>query len=134
MIHKISVKTNSRVEFQEITHKVADIVRESGVRSGVCYVFVPHTTAGVIVNEHADPSVAVDIEAQLDEMIPQNKVYRHLEGNSPAHIKATLVGTSQVLPIEDGHLVLGTWQGLFFAEFDGPRNRNVLVKIITDGS
>jgi secondary thiamine-phosphate synthase enzyme len=132
LIHKLSVKTSSRVEFQEITGQVEDIVRKSGVRSGVCHVFVPHTTAGLLVNEHADPSVVVDIAAQLDEMSPQNRSYRHLEGNSPAHIKAAIVGGSQTLFIEDGRLVLGTWQGLFFAEFDGPRSRSVLVKITAD--
>jgi secondary thiamine-phosphate synthase enzyme len=132
LIHKISVKTNSRVEFQEITGKVADIVRKSGVTSGVCHVFVPHTTAAVMVNEHADPSVVADIAAQLDKMAPQSGGYRHLEGNSPAHIKAALIGDSETLFIEDGRLVLGTWQGLFFAEFDGPRSRSVLVKIAAD--
>jgi secondary thiamine-phosphate synthase enzyme len=134
LIHKVGVKTGSRVEFREITDKVAEIVRESGVRSGVCHVFVPHTTAGVVVNEHADPSVVEDIEAQLEEIVPRDRPYRHLEGNSPAHIKASIIGSSQALFIEDGRLVLGTWQGLFFAEFDGPRSRSVLVKIIADGS
>ncbi len=133
MIHKIDIKTNAQVEFQEITAGVADIVRVSGVRNGICYVFVPHTTAGVMVNEHADPSVAGDIAAQLDKIVPEHGNYRHLEGNSPAHIKATIVGDSETLFIEDGKLVLGTWQGIFFCEFDGPRNRHVLVKIIAEG-
>jgi secondary thiamine-phosphate synthase enzyme len=132
LIQKFTVKTSSKVELQEITGKVADIVRESGVSSGVCYVFVPHTTAGVMVNEHADPSVVADITAQLDKMVPQHGGYRHLEGNSPAHVKAALIGGSVTLLIEDGRLVLGTWQGLFFAEFDGPRSRSVLVKITAD--
>ena len=134
MIHKIEIKTSSQVEFQEITVKVRDIVAESGIKSGVCYVFVPHTTAGVMVNEHADPSVVEDIAAQLDIMVPQHKSYRHLEGNSPAHIKAAIVGDSETLFIEDGKLVLGTWQGVFFCEFDGPRNRNVMVRIVPDKS
>jgi secondary thiamine-phosphate synthase enzyme len=134
LIHKIGVRTGARVEFQEITDEVSKIVRESGVKSGICHVFVPHTTAGLMVNEHADPSVVADIAAQLDEMVPQNRRYRHLEGNSPAHIKAAIVGGSQTLLIEDGRLVLGTWQGLFFAEFDGPRSRSVLVKITADGA
>ncbi|HUT68283.1 MAG TPA: secondary thiamine-phosphate synthase enzyme YjbQ [Dehalococcoidales bacterium] len=132
MIHKIEIKTSSQVEFQEITVKVRDIVAESGIKSGVCYVFVPHTTAGVMVNEHADPSVVEDIAAQLDVMVPRHKSYRHLEGNSPAHIKAAIVGDSETLFIEDGKLVLGTWQGVFFCEFDGPRNRNVMVRIVPD--
>jgi secondary thiamine-phosphate synthase enzyme len=132
LIQKISVRTGARVEFQEITGEILKIVRESGVKGGVCHIFVPHTTAGLLVNEHADPSVVADIAAQLDEMVPRNRSYRHLEGNSPAHIKAALVGGSLTLFIEDGRLVLGTWQGIFFAEFDGPRSRSVLVKIAVD--
>jgi len=120
------------VEFQEITRKVRDIVVTSGVQSGVCYLFVPHTTAGVTVNEHADPSVAEDIMAQLETMAPQNGNYRHMEGNAPAHIKASLMGSSKSLLIEDGKIVLGTWQGIFFCEFDGPRNRTLLIKIMPD--
>ncbi len=134
MIYTVDIKTNSRVEFQEITSKVRDILGRSGIKSGVCHVFVPHTTAGIMVNEHADPSVVEDIAAQLEEMVPQHKNYRHLEGNSPAHIKASLVGNSQALFIEEGRLVLGTWQGIFFCEFDGPRNRHILVKIVADGT
>ncbi len=132
MIKRIEIKTRSRVEFQEVTMKVRDVVGESGIRSGVCYLFVPHTTAGVIVNEHADPSVVEDIAAQLEAMVPQHGNYRHLEGNAPAHIKASLVGSSEALLIEDGKIVLGTWQGIFFCEFDGPRNRTLLVKIMPD--
>ncbi len=132
MIHKVDITTSSKVEFQEITAKVRDIVGGSGVRKGACHVFVPHTTAGVVVNEHADPSVVEDIAAQLDKMVPESRDYRHLEGNSPAHIKATIIGDSETLFIEDGRLVLGTWQGIFFCEFDGPRNRHVLVKIIAE--
>ncbi len=132
MINKVDIKTSSKVEFQEITAKVRDIVGGSGVKSGICYVFVPHTTAGVMVNEHADPSVVEDIAAQLDKMVPEHGNYRHLEGNSPAHIKVTIVGDSETLFIEDGSLALGTWQGIFFCEFDGPRNRHVLVKIVPD--
>lgn len=130
MIYKVDIKTNSRVEFQEITGKIRDIVGRSGVKSGICHVFVPHTTAGIMVNEHADPSVVEDIAAQLEVMVPQHRNYQHLEGNSPAHIKASLIGSSQTLFIEDGKLVLGTWQGIFFGEFDGPRNRRVLVRIV----
>lgn len=132
MIHKVDIKTHSRVDFQDITVRVGDIVEASGVKSGICYVFVPHTTAGVMVNEHADPSVVEDIAAQLEVMVPQHQNYRHLEGNSPAHIKATIVGDSETLFIEDGRLVLGTWQGIFFCEFDGPRSRHLLVKVVPD--
>jgi secondary thiamine-phosphate synthase enzyme len=107
-------------------------VEASGVKSGVCHIFVPHTTAAILVNEHADPSVVGDIDAQLEIMAPQHKNYRHVEGNSPAHIKASLLGDSRTLFIEDGKLVLGTWQGIFFCEFDGPRNRSVLVKVLAD--
>lgn len=132
MIHKVDIKTQARVEFQDVTARVRGIVAESGVKSGICYVFVPHTTAGVTVNEHADPSVVEDIAAQLDKMVPQHQNYRHREGNSPAHIKAAIIGDSETLFIENGKLVLGTWQGIFFSEFDGPRNRNMLVKIVPD--
>lgn len=132
MIHKVDIKTKLRVEFQDITLKVRDTIGASGVKSGVCYLYVPHTTAGVIVNEHADPSVVEDIAAQLEVMVPQHRNYRHLEGNAPAHIKASMVGSSEILFIEDGKIVLGTWQGIFFCEFDGPRNRHLLIKIVSD--
>ncbi len=132
MLSKIEIKTRSRVEFQDITARVRDIVATSRVRNGLCYLFVPHTTAGIMVNEHADPAVVEDIAAQLDVVAPQTKNYRHIEGNSPAHIKAGLVGDSRTFFIEDGELVLGTWQGIFFGEFDGPRSRSVLVKITAD--
>jgi secondary thiamine-phosphate synthase enzyme len=133
MISKVDIETHSREEFQDITRTVREIVGESGVASGICYIFVPHTTAGVTVNEHADPSVVEDIIAQLDKMVPQHGSYRHLEGNSPAHIKASLMGDSEALFIEDGKIVLGTWQGIFFCEFDGPRSRHLLVKIVAEG-
>ena len=132
MGYRVDIKTKSKVEFQDITPEVKDIVGSSGVQSGICHIFVPHTTAGVTVNEHADPSVTEDIAAQLEALVPQNNNYRHLEGNAPAHIKASLMGSSQALFIEDGKLVLGTWQGIFFCEFDGPRNRTLLIKIMPD--
>lgn len=130
-MHRISISTKSRVDFPDITATVTEAVRSSGIQSGICYLFVPHTTAGITVNEHADPSVVDDIEVQLEEMVPQHRNYRHLEGNAPAHIKASLVGNSLAVPVDGGRLVLGTWQGIFFCEFDGPRQRNLLVKIIT---
>ena len=129
---KLDVKTNARVELQDITRRIVDIVSESGVKSGTCYLFSMHTTAGITINEHADPDVVDDIVEQLGVMVPQHNRYRHREGNSPAHIKASLMGDSKTLLIENGHLVLGTWQGIFFCEFDGPRNRTVMVKIIAD--
>jgi secondary thiamine-phosphate synthase enzyme len=134
VLYRLSVRTGGRVEFQDITGTVRDTVLSSGVKSGVCHVFVPHTTAGVTINEHANPSVVQDIAAQLDKMVPQHNRYRHLEGNSPAHIKASLMGSSQTLFIEDGRPVLGTWQGVFFCEFDGPRNRSLLIEIVPDGA
>lgn len=132
MLHRINIKTRSRVDFQDITLKVRDVVESSGIQSGVCYVSVPHTTAGITVNEHADPSVAQDIAAQLELLVPQHTNYRHIEGNAPAHIKASLVGNSETLVVENGKLVLGTWQGIFFCEFDGPRNRTMFIKIMPD--
>ena len=132
MIHRISIRTRSRVDFQDITPKVQEVVASSGIESGVCHIFVPHTTAAITVNEHADPSVVEDIAAQLELVAPQHHNYRHLEGNAPAHIKASLVGDSETLLVEGGKLLLGTWQGIFFCEFDGPRNRTMLVKIIPD--
>ena len=132
MIHTIDINTKAKVEFVDITNEVQRVVQSSSVERGVCYIFVPHTTAAVIVNEHADPSVVQDIAAQLDAIIPQHSGYRHREGNSPAHIKASLLGNSETLLIESGKLVLGTWQGIFFCEFDGPRSRNMLIKLASD--
>jgi len=131
-MYRINLQTTAKVELQDITRKVEEILTGSGVENGVCYVFVPHTTAGITINEHADPSVVEDITDRLDTIVPQHTNYRHSEGNSPAHIKATIMGNSQVLLIENGKLVLGTWQGIFFCEFDGPRNRSVIIKTILD--
>ena len=132
MVIRLKVTTRTKVEFQDITSQVQEAISVSGVTNGVCYVFVPHTTAGITINEHADPSVVMDISEQLNLMIPQHGDYRHLEGNAPAHIKASVVGSSELLFIESGRLLLGTWQGLFFCEFDGPRQRTVFVKILAD--
>jgi len=132
LLTRLKVSTRSRVEFQDITPEVQRVVTSSGVAEGLCHVFIPHTTAGITINEHADPSVVADISEQLGHMVPQQGSYRHLEGNAPAHIKASLVGNSQMLLIEGGRLLLGTWQGLFFCEFDGPRQRTVLVKVVAD--
>ena len=133
-MYKVSVRTRSRVDFQNVTQQIQEMVKSSSVESGVCYVLVPHTTVGITVNEHADPCVVEDIAAQLEAMVPQHSNYRHLEGNAPAHIKATLVGNSETLLVESGKLVLGTWQGIFLCEFDGPRDRTMLVKIMPDRS
>ncbi len=134
MIARFSVPTRSKVELQDISSQVKEIVQSSGVSEGVCHVFVPHTTAGVITNENADPDVARDILTQLETMVPIQGNYRHREGNAPAHVKASLVGCSQILLIEDGRPVLGTWQGVFLCEFDGPRRRTVIVQVLPNGS
>jgi len=134
MLKKIEIKTRSRVEFRDVTALIQDVVAGSNVRNGLCHVFVPHTTAGLLVNEHADPAVVEDIAAQLETMVPQHKNYHHTEGNSPAHIKAGLLGDSRTFFVEGGRLVLGTWQGIFFAEFDGPRSRSLLVKVTSDNA
>ena len=129
-VARFKISTKSKVELQDITSRIREIVQSSGVREGVCHVFVPHTTAGVTINEDADPDVGRDILAQLEKMVPSQGSYQHREGNAPAHIKASLVGCSQMLLVEDGRLVLGTWQGVFFCEFDGPRQRTVLVEVL----
>jgi secondary thiamine-phosphate synthase enzyme len=116
----------------DITHDVQEAVKKTGVAEGICFVFVPHTTAGVTINENADPNVSKDIIMELNKLVPSQDRYLHLEGNSPAHIKASLTGFSQGIFIESRKLVLGTWQGIFFCEFDGPRNRKVYVKVISD--
>ncbi|HDZ90322.1 MAG: YjbQ family protein [Deltaproteobacteria bacterium] len=126
----ISVKTGTRVEMKDITSLVAGEVSKSGVTDGVLVVYVPHTTAGVTINEGADPAVCTDIIRKLNELVPPNDRYRHMEGNSDSHIKATVVGSSVTVMVEKGRLVLGTWQRIFFCEFDGPRSRRVYVKVI----
>ena len=126
----ISVRTSRQVEMVDITGRVRELVQQSGVTDGLCIVYVPHTTAGVLINEGADPDVMTDLIAALDRMVPEAASYRHIEGNSPAHVKAVLVGSSATVILAGGHLRLGTWQAIFFAEFDGPRHREVLVQII----
>lgn len=126
----ISIRTTARFQMVDITDDIRKVVRESGVTSGLCFVFIPHTTAAVTINENADPDVPGDILAELDKIIPLHANYRHREGNAAAHIKASLVGASQQVFIEKGDLVLGTWQSVFFCEFDGPRTRRILVKVI----
>jgi secondary thiamine-phosphate synthase enzyme len=125
----LRVKTGRRTEFVDVTAAVERVVGESGVVSGVCYVYVPHTTAGVTINEHADPDVASDLEGVFDRLVPRSKAYRHAEGNTDSHAKAVMVGASQVIFVESGKLVLGTWQGIFLCEFDGPRERKIFVRV-----
>ena len=128
----LSVKTRERTELIDITSDINQLIQKSGTDQGLCMVYVPHTTAAVTINESADPSVKSDILMILNRIIPWEANYRHLEGNSPAHIKSTLVGSSELIAIENRRLVLGTWQGIFFCEFDGPRTRKVDVRILEE--
>jgi len=130
----LRVKTTRRTQLVDVTAEVQKAVKESGANAGVCYLYVPHTTAGIAINEHADPDVASDVEAALARLVPHAGPYRHSEGNSDAHIKAVLTGTSQVVFLEEGRLALGRWQGIFFCEFDGPRERSLWVKIVADAN
>ena len=126
---EVSVRTSSHTQMIDITDKVAEVVRESHVKDGVCMVFVPHTTAAVTINENADPDVVRDFTMEIGKIVPWEDGYLHSEGNSAAHLKSSMIGFSQEIIIEDGRLLLGTWQGIYFCEFDGPRTRKVLVKI-----
>ncbi len=132
MMQIFQVRTSTQTELINITHSVQEAVKKTGVEDGICVVFVPHTTAGVTINENADPSVVNDILMELNKIVPSKDQYHHIEGNSPAHIKTSLVGCSEIVLVESGKLVLGTWQGIFFCEFDGPRTRKVHVKVIAD--
>ncbi len=125
----VSVSTRSRTEFVDITGKVQQVVSESGVKEGTCIVYVPHTTAAVTINENADPSVRRDILSSLNKLVPFDDAYTHMEGNAAAHIKASIVGSSEAIIVKDGRLSLGTWQGIYFCECDGPRHRTVLVQV-----
>jgi len=124
-----NIKSRAKTEFIDITDDINEAIKESGIKSGICYIYVPHTTAGITINEGADPSVKRDIIATLNRLIPFEGDYQHMEGNSAAHIKSTIVGVSQFVVIEDGRALLGTWQSVYFCEFDGPRHRRVVLKI-----
>jgi len=126
----IEVSTKTRQQLVEVTSAIRELVRRSSVKKGVCFIHVPHTTAGITLNENADPSVAKDILNTLDRLIPVEGDYTHLEGNAHAHVKASIVGYNAILFIENGELALGNWQGVFLCEFDGPRRRRILVKIM----
>jgi len=128
----LSVKTRERTELIDITSDINQLIQKTDIDQGLCMIFVPHTTAAVTINESADPSVKLDMLMILNRIIPWEADYRHLEGNSPAHIKSTLVGSSEWVAIENRRLVLGTWQGIFFCEFDGPRTRKVDVRIMEE--
>jgi secondary thiamine-phosphate synthase enzyme len=126
----LSVKTRAATEFIDITSQINKVIKKSDIGQGLCMLYVPHTTAAITINESADPSVKSDILMVLNQIVPWQANYKHLEGNSPAHVKSTLVGPSEFIAIEGGSLVLGTWQGVFFCEFDGPRDRKVHVRLM----
>jgi secondary thiamine-phosphate synthase enzyme len=133
MLSTFSVSTRSRTELMDITSQVMDRIRGSKAKSGMCFVYIPHTTAGVTINENADPTVRSDILMELNKRIPFEDGYQHMEGNAAAHIKASLMGCCVGVPLENGQLMLGTWQGIYLCEFDGPRTRRVHVKVMADG-
>lgn len=132
MTHTLKLRTSGRTELRNVTAEIERLVSASGCKHGVCHLYVPHTTAGVMINEGYDPDVARDIEMTLDRLVPHTGDYRHSEGNSDSHIKLALVGSSETVWIENGRLALGRWQVIFFAEFDGPRTRELRVKIVSD--
>ena len=131
MLKYLNVKSSTRKEFIDITGLVQQEIADSGISEGVCYLYVPHTTAGVTINEGADPSVQTDMVSVFSKLIPKDMNFRHAEGNSDAHVKSTVVGASISVPVSEGRLILGTWQAVFFAEFDGPRHRRVALKLIS---
>jgi len=126
----VSVKTIARVELVDVTHLVQQEVEKAGVKDGLCVVYVPHTTSGITINEGADPAVCSDVIKKLKQLVPPHDGYRHMEGNSDSHIKASIMGSSVTVLVEGGRLVLGTWQKIFYCEFDGPRSRKVFVKMV----
>ncbi|MFX1518889.1 MAG: secondary thiamine-phosphate synthase enzyme YjbQ [Promethearchaeota archaeon] len=130
MLEKLEVKTHKQVELIDITRQVKETVGRAGVKNGVCVVFVPHTTAGITINENADPDVVRDIIDSMNKIVPFDDKYRHIEGNSPGHIKSSLFSASLTIIVENDVPLLGTWQGIYFCEFDGPRTRKLFVKTI----
>lgn len=130
MIESIEVKTNQYIEFVDITTAVRDFIRRSGIDEGICVVYTPHTTAGVTINENADPDVTADITNFLKKSYPKESYFSHMEGNTPSHIMSSLFGASETLIIQNGSLLLGRWQGIYFCEFDGPRTRKVILKAL----
>ena len=127
-MESFEVQTRQRSDFIDITERVRERLRAKGLRDGACLVYVPHTTAGITINEDADPDVRRDLQAQLARIAPQEGLYRHAEGNADAHVKSSLVGAGQLIPIEGGELALGRWQGIYLCEFDGPRTRRVYLQ------
>jgi len=130
--HNIHLETHSRVEFRDITGLLQKLIAESGVPNGMCHLFIPHTTAALLINENDDPSLQKDLDEFLRELAPRDQDYHHNDGNCDAHLKAAVIGNSKSLMIERGRLLLGTWQGVYFCEFDGPRRRNLRIKIVAD--
>jgi len=128
----INIKTDAKTELVDITSHIEKIVSQNNITEGLCFLFVPHTTAAITINESADPNVKSDMLMVLNQMVPWKADYRHLEGNSPAHVKSSLIGSSELVAIKSGRLVLGRWQGLFFCEFDGPRQRKLHIKLMAD--
>jgi secondary thiamine-phosphate synthase enzyme len=131
-MQSIAIKTTRRTQLLDITNEVQRVVSSLGVRTGTCFLYVPHTTAGILINEHADPDVASDAEGTLDRLVPASGPYRHAEGNSDSHVKTMLSGITQFVFVEDAKLFLGRWQGIFLAEFDGPRTRKIHIKVLPD--
>ena len=125
----LQVKTSAHTQMLDITRQIQDAVTDSGVKSGICTIFIPHTTAAVTINENADPDVVRDFTMEINKIVPWEDGYHHMEGNSAAHLKSSMIGFSEQVIIEDGRLVLGVWQGIYFCEYDGPRTRKVIVKI-----
>ena len=130
MIHEVTVATATQVELREVTDEIQQQINKSGIKEGLAILFVPHTTAAVTINENADPDVATDMVKGLNDLVPMQNRYRHAEGNSAAHIKSSLIGASEQVIIRNGKLLLGTWQGIYFCEFDGPRTRKLQIKLI----
>lgn len=131
MIESLNIRTDSKIVFLDITDRVSQLVAKSGLEEGICLVYSPHTTCGITINENADPDVRHDMMQELAKLVPFDDEYLHMEGNSAAHIKASLMGSSVQIPISHGTLLLGTWQGIYVCEFDGPRNRNVTIQILS---
>jgi secondary thiamine-phosphate synthase enzyme len=132
MLYPVEISTHARTELVDITDEIRKAIKKSGVKSGTCIIYIPHTTAAVTINENYDPSVCEDIVVTLNRLVPHNTRYSHTEGNADAHIKAAIIGSTRTVFFEDGKILFGTWQGIFFCEFDGPRRRRILVKILKD--
>jgi len=132
MLSQIDVKTTERTQMIDITWKIKEVVEQSNLKNGLVVIHIPHTTAAVTINENADPDVQIDMTRFMDELVPQKGYFRHAEGNSDSHIKSSLFGVDQTIIVENGKMLLGVWQGIYFCEFDGPRHRKVFVKIVGD--